>query len=219
MWRPAGRRLGVRAEVAGDRVSFGGEGVSVDGAGAGVCRVGDEAAVLQRPKCVGVRRVVFGVVALVQVEEESGLPGGEGHARLRHSRSFACRRACRRVPEEVLADPLFADVEDRADLVEGAAEFSELVGGVFAADPRSLKVESGAGFVQCLVPFGGRAPCIGGGGRGGGRCSVVVVEPVATCGGDAPDDGGPAASFTLAACSFYMAGLLVPTENPLVGGQ
>ena len=37
--------------------------------------------------------------------------------------------AGRRVPEEVLADPLFADVEDRADLVEGAAEFSELVGG------------------------------------------------------------------------------------------
>ena len=71
---------------------------------------------------------------------------------------------CRWVPEEVLADPLLADVEDRADLVEGAAEFSELVGGAFAADPRSEKAESCAGFVQCLVPFGGRALCFGGGG-------------------------------------------------------
>jgi hypothetical protein len=32
--------------------------------------------------------------------------------------------ACRRVPEEVLADPLFADMEDGADLLEGAAEIS-----------------------------------------------------------------------------------------------
>jgi hypothetical protein len=48
---------------------------------------------------------------------------------------------------QVLADPFFADVEDRADLVEGAAEFSELVSGAFAADPRSLKVEGCAGFV------------------------------------------------------------------------
>ena len=141
--------------------------------------------------------------------------GGEGLARLRHSRGFACRR----VPEEVLADPLFADVEDRADLVEGAAEIPELVSGAFAADPRGLEVESCAGFVQCLVPFGGRAPCLGGGGRGEGWCVVVVVEPAAACGGDAPDDGGPAASFTLAACSFHVAGLLVPVESPVVGGQ
>jgi hypothetical protein len=47
----------------------------------------------------------------------------------------------------VLADSLFADVEDRADLVEGAAEFSELVSGAFAADPRSLAGEDCAGFV------------------------------------------------------------------------
>jgi hypothetical protein len=32
--------------------------------------------------------------------------------------------ACRRVPEQVLADSLFADVEDGADLVESAAEVS-----------------------------------------------------------------------------------------------
>ena len=127
--------------------------------------------------------------------------------------------ACRWVPEEVLADSLFADVEDRADLVEGAAEFSELVSGAFAADPRSLTVEGCAGFVQCLVPFGGRAPCLCGGGRGEVWCFVVVVEPAAPCGGDAPDDGGPAASFTLAACSFDVAGLLVPAQSVVVGGQ
>jgi hypothetical protein len=38
-------------------------------------------------------------------------------------------------------------VEDRADLVEGAAEFPELVSGAFAADPRSLAGEDCAGFV------------------------------------------------------------------------
>jgi hypothetical protein len=68
--------LGVRAEVAGDRVSFGSEGVSVDRAGAGACRVGDEAVVPQGPECVGIWRIVFGVVALMQVEEKLGLPGG-----------------------------------------------------------------------------------------------------------------------------------------------
>ena len=108
------------------------------------------------------------------------MPGAEARARLRLSRGFACRRAGRRIPEEVLADPLFADVEDRADLVEGAAEFSELVGGAFAADLRGLAVEGGAGFVQCLVPLGGRAPCLCGGGRGEVWCFVVVVEPAAT---------------------------------------
>src|SRR3984885_10223909 len=116
--------------------------------------------------------------------------GGEGLARLRPSRGCARRRPYRGVPEEVLADPLFADVEDGADLVEGAAEISELVSGAFAAGPRSLKVKSCAGFVQCLIPFGGRAPCIGGGGRGEVWRFVVVVEPVAACGGDAPDDRG-----------------------------
>ena len=134
----------------------------------------------------------------------------EARARLGFSRGFGCRR----VPEEVLADPLLGDVEDGADLVEGAAEFSELVSGAFAADPRSLAVEGGAGLVQCLVPFGGRAPCFCGGGRGEGWCFVVVVEPAAARGGDAPDDGGPAASFTLAARLFYVAGLLVPMQSP-----
>jgi hypothetical protein len=134
--------------------------------------------------------------------------------------------SCRWVPEQVLADSLFADVEDRADLVEGAAEFSELVSGAFAADPRSLAGEDCAGFVQCLVPFGGYplglfgfALCFCGGGRGEGWCFVVVVEPAAPCAGDTPDNGGPAASFTLAACSFYVAGLLVPAQNVVVGGQ
>ena len=117
-------------------------------------------------------------------------------------------------------------MEDRADLFEGAAEFSEPVSGAFAADPRSLKVEGGAGFVQGLIPFGGRASCLlgfalcfCGGGRGEVWCLVVVVEPAAACGGDAPDDGGPAASITLAACSFDMAGLLVPMQRVVVGGQ
>jgi hypothetical protein len=76
-------------------------------------------------------------------------------------------------------------VEDRADLVQGAAEISELMGAAFAADPRSLAVEGGAGLVQGLVPFGGRAPCLCGGGRGEGWCFVVFVEPAATCAGDA----------------------------------
>jgi len=143
------------------------------------------------------------------------LPGAEARAGLRLSPGFTCRR----VPEKVLADPLFADVEDRADLVEGAAEISEPVGGAFAADPRSLKAESGAGFVQCPVPFGGRASRLCGGGRGEVWCFVVVVEPAAPCAGDTPDNGGPAASFTLAACSFYVAGLLVPAQSVVVGGQ
>jgi hypothetical protein len=73
--------------------------------------------------------------------------GGEGLARLRNSRGCARRRPYRGVPEEVLADPLFADVEDGADLVEGAAEFSEMVSGAFAAGPRGLAGEGGAGFV------------------------------------------------------------------------
>jgi TetR/AcrR family transcriptional regulator, regulator of mycofactocin system len=55
-------------------------------------------------------------------------------------------------------------------------------------------------------------------GRGEGWCLVVVVEPAATGGGDAPDDGGPAASMRRAACSFDVAGLLVPVENPVAGG-
>jgi hypothetical protein len=38
-------------------------------------------------------------------------------------------------------------VEDGGDLVEGAAEISQSVSGAFAADPRSLAVERGAGFV------------------------------------------------------------------------
>ena len=150
-----------------------------------------------------------------KTQEELRVPGAEARARLRLSRGSACRR----VPEEVLADPLFGDVEDRADLVEGGAEFSELVRGAFAADPRSLAGEGGAGFVQCLVPFGGRTSCLCGGGRGVGWCFVVVVEPAAPCGGDAPGDGGPAASFTLAACSFDVAGLLVPAQGVVVGGQ
>jgi hypothetical protein len=71
------------------------------------------------------------------------VPGAEALTRLGLSRGCVCRR----VPEEVLADPLLGDVEDRADLVKGAAEFSELVSGAFAADPRSLAGEGGAGFV------------------------------------------------------------------------
>ena len=130
------------------------------------------------------------------------------------------RPTVRGVPEEVLADSLFADVEDRADLVEGAAEFPDLVSGAFAADPRSLAGEDCAGFVQCLVPFGGPtlglfgfALCFYGGGRGEDWCSVVVAGPAAPCAGDTPDNGGPAVSFTLAACSFYVAGLLVLAER------
>ena len=92
-------------------------------------------------------------------------------AGFRFSRGFACRR----VPEEVLADPFSADVEDRADLFEGAAEFSEPVSGTLAADPRSLKVEGGAGFVQCLVPFSGRAPRLCGGGGSEGWCVVCLL--------------------------------------------
>jgi hypothetical protein len=63
----------------------------------------------------------------------------------------------RRIPAEVLADSLFADVEDRTDLVEGTAEFSELVSGAFAAHSWSLAAEGGAGLAQRVVPFGGRA--------------------------------------------------------------
>ena len=143
------------------------------------------------------------------------MPGAEALTRLGLSRGCVCRR----VPEEVLADSLFGDVEDGADLVEGAAEFSELVSGAFAADPWSLAGEGGAGFVQCLVAFGGHAPCFGGGGRGEVWCFVVVVEPRQACGGDAPDDGRPAASFTLAARLFYVADLLMPAQSPVVGGQ
>ena len=143
------------------------------------------------------------------------MAGAEVRVRFGLFRGFASRR----VPEEVLADPLFGDVEDRADLVEGGAEFSELVSGAFAADPRSLAGKGGAGFVQGTVPFGGRAPCLCGGGRGEGWCVVVLVEPAAPCAGDAPGGGGPAASVTLAARSFYVAGLLVPAESPVVGGQ
>jgi hypothetical protein len=65
----------------------------------------------------------------------------------------------------------------------------------------------------------GFALCFGGGGRGEGWCVVVVVEPAATCGGDAPDDGGPAASLSRVACSFYVAGVLVPAESVVAGGQ
>jgi hypothetical protein len=116
-------------------------------------------------------------------------------------------------------------VEDRADLVEGATEISELVGGAFAAGPRGLAVEGCAGFVQCMVPFGGRALCLFGlalcfccGGRGEGGCLVVFVESEAAGGGDAPDDGGPTASVRHVACSFYAADLLVPTQGPVAGG-
>ena len=93
------------AEFAGDRVSFGGEGL-----------------------------------------RGFGIPGVCGRS-----------RPDRRVPEEVLADPLSADMEDRADLVEGAAEIPELMSGAFAADARSL---AGEGWRE-LRPVRGpvRWPC------------------------------------------------------------
>jgi hypothetical protein len=47
----------------------------------------------------------------------------------------------------------------------------------------------------------------------------VCAEPVATCGGDAPDDGGPTASIRHPASPFYVAGLLVLAQSPVVGGQ
>ena len=137
----------------------------------------------------------------------------------------ACGRPHRGVPEEVLADPLFADVEDRADLLEGAAEISELMSGAFAADPRSLPGEgsrasssasSRSAAVRWTCSVFRCASAAAAAARAGAL--VAVVEPAATCGRDAPDDGGPAASFTLAACSFYVAGLLVLAESPVVGG-
>ncbi len=138
---------------------------------------------------------------LVEFAGERVLFGGVGLAWLLFPGGFACGRRVRRVPEEVLADPLFADVEDGADLVEGGAEVAELVGGAFAASARGLAVEGGASLVQCVVSFGGRALCLfglalcfGGGGCSAGWRLVVFGEPCAAGGGDAPEGGGPAAS-------------------------
>jgi hypothetical protein len=77
-----------------------------------------------------------------------------------------------------------------------------------------------------MFPFGGPALglfglalCFCHGCGGEGWCSVVFVEPAAARGGDVPQDGGAAASPGRAAGSLDVAGLLVPVENLVVGGQ
>ena len=88
-----------------------------------------------------------------------------------------------------------ADMEDRADLVEGAARSSAGERRV-PAEPaesagrrwRGLRPARGPVRWPCAVPSVRVVFC--GGGRRERWCFVVVVEPVAARAGDASDDGG-----------------------------